>query len=140
MIRNEYAKGLFILGILLNYFVSAFTHCLPLISFSFDHDYVLLHGALPGSYDSALLSKDEVLDVAELFFVSKIKEKEANRITPKGYFLRLFGGDPKSDFFDRFTKYTIPKVKRGAPLKAVLRKEIAIGFICRISLECMDIL
>ena len=71
-----------------------------------------------GNYDSTLLSKDEVLDIAEQVFVIPLKQGiEAEGEKPNGYYLRLFNGDPESEFFERFSNRRLPKVKRGLPGK-----------------------
>jgi hypothetical protein len=63
------------------------------------------------SYDSSLLSKSEVLDIAEQLFVYQIKQDiGSTRDTSKGYHLHLFNGQFEPEFFERFDGRGFPAV------------------------------
>ena len=65
-------------------------------------------------YDSSVISKDDVLDIAEQFFVHQlIKGIEMYGKKPEAYYLLLFNGELDSSFFRRLTHPDLPRLKRG---------------------------
>jgi len=75
------------------------------------------------SYDSSLLSKGEVLNIAEQLIVYQIKQDmESARDTSIGYHLSLFNGDFESDFFDRFDDRGLPAVVRRSRGRGTTRR------------------
>ena len=64
-------------------------------------------------YDSSLLSRGEVLDIAEQLLVHQIKQDiGSTRDTSKGYHIKLFNGQFESDFYDRFDGRGFPPIIR----------------------------
>jgi len=65
------------------------------------------------SYDSSLLSKDEVLDIAEQLVVYQFEQEiRINGVNQDqaGYHLHLFNGQLDSDFFERFRGRGFPAI------------------------------
>ena len=82
------------------------------------------------SYDSSLISKGEVLDIAEQLIVYQIKQDiEPTGEKLRGYHLHLFNGQFKSEFFERFDQSNynqFPAVNGVYPRQATRRNTIHI--------------
>ena len=81
-------------------------------------------------YDSTVISKDDVLDIAEQFFVHQlIKGIERYGKKPEAYYLLLFNGELDSSFFRRLTHPDLPRLKKGYPPRKIRRKFAEINII-----------
>ncbi len=64
-------------------------------------------------FESKTLTIEDALNIIEVVVLDLPKQSKSTLKPIKGYFLRVLGGYPSSDFIDRFRKHPIPRIRRG---------------------------